>query len=118
MTGDLSFARAAAAGVPRLFDLVRIRDARLRTAFFYALGDTVVAEHLEQASRIAYAGNRRWARVVTLQVRRTCLEGSGVSSQASVRSASDLVCRGPVDQGRRSSLAAWKICSCTNWHSL
>lgn len=53
--------------MPRLFDLVSVRDAKLKAAFFYALGDTLVAEHLEQASRIAYAGNRRWARVVTLQ---------------------------------------------------
>ena len=59
---------AAAAGVQRLFDLVRVRDSSLRCAFFYALGDTLVAEHLEQASRIAYGGDRRWARVVTLQV--------------------------------------------------
>ena len=52
----------------RLFDLVQVRDSKLRSAFFYALGDTLVAEHLDQASRIAYGGNRRWARVVTLQV--------------------------------------------------
>lgn len=65
--------------MPRLFDLVRIRDAKLRTAFFYALGDTVVAEHLEQASRIAYGGNRRWARVVTLQVSYPCWEGDGTA---------------------------------------
>ncbi|CAK0785709.1 hypothetical protein CVIRNUC_008920 [Coccomyxa viridis] len=54
-------------GVQRLFDLVQVRDSKLRPAFFYALGDTLVAQHLEQASRIAYGGNRRWARVVTLQ---------------------------------------------------
>ena len=52
----------------RLFDLVQVRDSKLRPAFFYALGDTLVAQHLEQASRIAYGGDRRWARVVTLQV--------------------------------------------------
>lgn len=63
--------------MPRLFDLVRVRDAKLKAAFFYALGDTLVAEHLEQASRIAYAGNRRWARVVTLQAR--CLSPVAVS---------------------------------------
>ena len=51
----------------RLFDLVQVRDSKLRSAFFYALGDTLVAQHLGQASRIAYGGNRRWARVVTLQ---------------------------------------------------
>ena len=66
-------------GVARLFDLVRIRDAKLRTAFFYALGDTLVAEHLEQASRIAYGGNRRWARVVTLQVRQPLHNNRGTA---------------------------------------
>jgi structural maintenance of chromosome 4 len=54
--------------VPRLFDLVRTRDEKLRPAFFYALGDTVVAENLEQASRIAYGRDKRWSRAVTLQV--------------------------------------------------
>ena len=58
----------AAAGVPRLFDLVKCSDEALRPAFFYALGDTVVATDLEQASRIAYGREKRWARVVTLQV--------------------------------------------------
>lgn len=56
------------AGVPRLFDLVKCSDAALRPAFFFALGDTVVAHDLEQASRIAYGREKRWARVVTMQV--------------------------------------------------
>lgn len=56
------------AGVPRLFDLVRVREERLKTAFFYALGNTLVAQNLEQASRIAYGPDKRWSRVVTLQV--------------------------------------------------
>ena len=63
-------------GVPRLFDLVRIREEALRPAFFYALGNTLVAEHLEQASRIAYSGDKRWARVVTLQVPRLHIRAS------------------------------------------
>jgi len=54
--------------VKRLYDLVKIRDEALRCAFFYALRDSLVANDLEQASRIAYSGNKRWARVVTLQV--------------------------------------------------
>lgn len=58
-----------AAGVTRLYDLVRPRDERLRVAFFYAFGDTLVAGDLEQASRIAYGAERRWSRVVTLQAR-------------------------------------------------
>ncbi|BDA46592.1 Structural maintenance of chromosomes protein 4 [Coccomyxa sp. Obi] len=54
-------------GVPRMFDLVKCSDEALRPAFFYALGDTVVAGDLDQASRIAYGRDKRWARVVTLQ---------------------------------------------------
>lgn len=56
------------AGVARLYDLVQPRDERLRPAFFYAFGDTLVASSLEQASRIAYGPDRRWSCVVTLQV--------------------------------------------------
>ncbi|GIL65143.1 hypothetical protein Vafri_18951 [Volvox africanus] len=54
-------------GCPRLFDLVKIKDAKLRPAFFYACGNTLVAKDLEQASRIAYGQDRRFRRVVTLQ---------------------------------------------------
>lgn len=55
------------AGVPRLYDLIKVREEALRPAFYYALGNTLVAGDLEQASRIAYGGDRRWSRVVTLQ---------------------------------------------------
>lgn len=51
-------------GVPRLFDLIKPKDARLATAFFKAVGQTLVAKDLDQANRIAY-GKQRW-RVVTL----------------------------------------------------
>nr|CAI5830513.1 unnamed protein product [Callosobruchus analis] len=50
--------------VPRLFDLVRVNDETVRTAFYYALGNTLVADDIEQASRIAYGAQRY--RVVTL----------------------------------------------------
>ncbi|KAB0799073.1 hypothetical protein PPYR_06953 [Photinus pyralis] len=50
--------------VPRLFDLVKIADDRIKPAFYYALRDTLVANDLDQASRIAY-GKQRY-RVVTL----------------------------------------------------
>ncbi|KAF8072407.1 SMC4 [Scenedesmus sp. PABB004] len=60
--------RRRRAGVPRLFDLVRPSDPKLRLAFWYALRNTLVADSLEQASRIAYGSrDRRFARVVTLQ---------------------------------------------------
>lgn len=50
--------------VPRLFDLIQIADERVRTAFYFAIRDTLVANDLEQASRIAYGAVRH--RVVTL----------------------------------------------------
>ena len=49
---------------PRLFDLVKAKDEKYRPAFFSVLQNTLVADDLEQANRIAY-GARRW-RVVTL----------------------------------------------------
>jgi len=55
-------------GVPRLFDLVQVKDDRLRPAFFFALRNTLVAPDLDQATNIAYGGTdgkARW-RVVTL----------------------------------------------------
>jgi len=50
--------------VPRLFDLVRIKDEMFRPVFYFALRDTLVANDLSQATRIAY-GKTRY-RVVTL----------------------------------------------------
>lgn len=50
--------------VPRLFDLVKPKDAKFAPAFFSVMLNTLVAENLDQANRIAY-GARRW-RVVTL----------------------------------------------------
>ncbi|XP_058224074.1 structural maintenance of chromosomes protein 4-like isoform X2 [Rhododendron vialii] len=53
-------------GVPRLYDLIRVRDERMKLAFFAALGNTVVAQDIDQATRIAYGGNKEFRRVVTL----------------------------------------------------
>ncbi|CAO3677653.1 unnamed protein product [Umbelopsis ramanniana] len=50
--------------VPRLFDLVRPKEARFAAAFYSVMQDTLVADNVQQANRIAY-GRRRW-RVVTL----------------------------------------------------
>lgn len=50
--------------VPRLFDLIKVADDRIRPVFYYALQDTLVAKDLDQAVRIAY-GKTRY-RVVTL----------------------------------------------------
>lgn len=52
--------------IPRLFDLVKINNETIRPAFYFALRDTLVANDLEQATRVAFQKDKRW-RVVTLQ---------------------------------------------------
>lgn len=50
--------------VPRLFDLVKPKSDKFAPAFYSVLRDTLVADSLQQANRIAY-GRKRW-RVVAL----------------------------------------------------
>uniref|UniRef100_A0A4W3K0M6 Structural maintenance of chromosomes protein n=2 Tax=Callorhinchus milii TaxID=7868 RepID=A0A4W3K0M6_CALMI len=52
--------------IPRLFDMVKMKDETIRPAFYFALRDTLVANDLEQATRVAFRHDKRW-RVVTLQ---------------------------------------------------
>lgn len=52
--------------VPRLFDLVTVKDSSILPAFYFALRDTLVAKDLDQATRIGLQGSTRY-RVVTLQ---------------------------------------------------
>ena len=51
--------------VPRLFDLIKPKEPRFAPAFYKAIGNTLVADNLDQANRIAFGGRQRW-RVVTL----------------------------------------------------
>lgn len=51
--------------VPRLFDLIKPREQRFASAFYKGVGNTLVANDLDQANRIAFGGQKRW-RVVTL----------------------------------------------------
>ncbi len=48
----------------RLFDLIRMRNYNLASAFYLAVGNTLVAPDLETATRWAYEYGKRW-RVVT-----------------------------------------------------
>ncbi|KAK1168475.1 structural maintenance of chromosomes protein 4 [Acipenser oxyrinchus oxyrinchus] len=52
--------------IPRLFDMVKVQDKAVLPAFYFALRNTLVADHLEQATRLAFQKDKRW-RVVTLQ---------------------------------------------------
>ena len=40
--------------VKRLYDLVKVQDPTVKIAYYFALKDTLVAENLDQATRIAY----------------------------------------------------------------
>lgn len=51
--------------VPRLVDLIKVNDQKFLTAFYFALRNTLVANDLDQATRIAYGQTRN--RVVTLK---------------------------------------------------
>ncbi|XP_059156870.1 structural maintenance of chromosomes protein 4-like [Physella acuta] len=51
--------------IPRLFDLIRVKDETVKTCFYFALRNTLVAKDIDQATRIAY-GKTRY-RVVTLK---------------------------------------------------
>jgi structural maintenance of chromosome 4 len=61
---DMRSIQTTPENVPRLFDLVRPKEDRFAPAFYSVLQNTLVAENLQQANRIAF-GKTRW-RVVTL----------------------------------------------------
>ncbi|GFS60645.1 structural maintenance of chromosomes protein 4 [Nephila pilipes] len=52
--------------VPRLFDLITVKDKNVLPAFYFALGNTLVANDLDQATRVGLKGSSRH-RVVTLK---------------------------------------------------
>jgi len=56
---------SAPENAPRLVDLIKAEKPEYRAAFFFALGNTLVAKDLEQATRIGLQGRTR-NRVVTL----------------------------------------------------
>ncbi len=66
--------------MPRLFDLVRVKENKFKSAFYYALGNTLVAKDLDQATRIALQGKTRH-RVVSLQGQLIESSGEGPSIQ-------------------------------------
>lgn len=73
----------------------------MRLAFYFALRDTVVADSLDQASRIAYGKDKRWGRVVTIKVwliqqwpaqKASALQAPHLSSDRSVTGECHLGC--------------------------
>ncbi|ODQ65461.1 RecF/RecN/SMC protein [Nadsonia fulvescens var. elongata DSM 6958] len=79
--------------VPRLFDLIKLKDPIFAPAFYSVLNDTLVAKDLTQANRIAY-GKKRW-RVVTL-------DGQLIDKSGTMTGGGNQVARG----GMKSKLTA------------
>ncbi|KAH9029014.1 SMCs flexible hinge [Lactarius pseudohatsudake] len=75
--------------VPRLFDLVEPKEPWFAHAFYKALRDTLVAQDLAQANRIA-SGARRW-RVVTLAGELIDSSGTMSGGAAKPRGGADAV---------------------------
>ncbi|BFZ06696.1 hypothetical protein BsWGS_09735 [Bradybaena similaris] len=73
--------------VPRLFDLVRVKDDTIATCFYFALRNTLVAKDIDQATRIAY-GKTRY-RVVTLK-------GEMIEISGAMSGGGNSVCRGKM----------------------
>ncbi|KAH9505175.1 Structural maintenance of chromosomes protein 4 [Bulinus truncatus] len=73
--------------VPRLFDLIQVKDEKVKTCFYFALRDTLVAKDIHQATRIAY-GRQRY-RVVTQK-------GELIEISGAMSGGGTSVCRGKM----------------------
>lgn len=65
---EMAKPKSAPEGVPRLFDLIQSSDPKYRSAFYFAVRDTLVAKDMDQATRVAFGTGKdghRW-RVVTV----------------------------------------------------
>lgn len=62
---DMDNAVETPEGAPRLVDLIKPVKPEYKVAFYFALNNTLVAQDLEQATRVGLQGKKRW-RVVTL----------------------------------------------------
>jgi structural maintenance of chromosome 4 len=57
-TGSLKIATPN--NVPRIFVLIKPKEPRFVPAFFKGFGNTLTAEDLDRANRIAFGSQRRW----------------------------------------------------------
>ncbi|KAL3847105.1 hypothetical protein ACJMK2_018035 [Sinanodonta woodiana] len=91
--------------VPRLFDLVQVKDKNILPAFYFALRDTLVANNLDQATRIAY-GKTRY-RVVTL-------EGQLIDTSGTMSGGGKSVCKGRMGSSVVSDIDPKEVANMEN----
>ncbi|KAG1723065.1 SMCs flexible hinge [Suillus occidentalis] len=80
-------------GVPRLFDLIKPKDPCFASVFYKGVGNTLVANNLDQASRIAFGGSKRW-HIVTLA-------GQLTNSSGTMSDGGNYVSRGGMSSNSR-----------------
>uniref|UniRef100_A0A1I7XYB7 Structural maintenance of chromosomes protein n=1 Tax=Steinernema glaseri TaxID=37863 RepID=A0A1I7XYB7_9BILA len=56
--GRMKLTRATPEGAPRLFDLITVKDEKVLPAFYFCLQDTLFAEDINAATRIAFTPPR------------------------------------------------------------
>ena len=86
---------------PRLFDLIKPQEERYAAAFYNVLQDTLVANDLDQANRIAYGAQRY--RVVTLDG--NLIDKSGTMSGGGTRVSKGAMNAKPISATSPAALA-------------
>jgi structural maintenance of chromosome 4 len=87
--------------LPRLVDLVKPKSEAYRVAFQYALGDTLVANNLEQATRVGLGGPKR-RRVVTL-------DGKLVDTSGTMSGGGNAPAKGGMKSGGSSDVTEGEV---------
>ena len=86
--------------VPRLFDLVAPNHESYAPAFFKAIGNTLVANDMDQANRIAF-GRQRW-RVVTLA-------GGVIETSGAMSGGGSQVSRGGMSSKKAATISPQQL---------
>ena len=94
---------SAPGGTSRLFDLITAKDARYSAAFYYALRDTLVADTLDHATKVAYNGKTK-NRVVTL-------EGQLIDTSGTMSGGGNRAARGGMSASNEEPMSPKEIAS-------
>jgi structural maintenance of chromosome 4 len=86
---------------PRLIDLIKAKESKFLRAFYYVVRDTLVAQDLDQANRLAF-GKIRW-KVVTLDGK--VIDKSGTMSGGGNRVVRGAMSKAIVDDVRPEEVA-------------
>ncbi|CDW58284.1 SMC N and SMC hinge domain containing protein [Trichuris trichiura] len=95
-------------GAKRLFDLLRVEDPKLLAAFYSVITDTLLAEDLNEARRIAFHSGQRW-RVVSMKGE--LIERSGVMAGGGIARGGKLGRHGKAVDPKMANISSKDISS-------